>query len=46
MGNYKVHYSDGGGRGYGLSNLVGDVVLFGATGGLWIIWVIIRELRR
>jgi hypothetical protein len=33
-------------RGYGLSNLVGDLVLTFATSGLWAIWWIIREVRR
>lgn len=33
-------------REYGLSNLVGDVVLTCVTTGLWLIWVAIRELRR
>jgi len=34
------------GRRYGLSNLVGDLVLTVMTGGLWVIWWIIREVRR
>lgn len=33
------------GRGYGLSNLIGDVTLSIATGGLWAVWWIIREVR-
>lgn len=33
-------------RGYGLSNFVGDVHLTIYTFGLWLIWVIIREVRR
>lgn len=32
-------------RGYGLSNLVGDLTLFGATFGLWGIWIVVREIR-
>jgi hypothetical protein len=32
-------------RGYGLSNLVGDFTLTVITGGIWLIWVIIREIR-
>jgi len=33
-------------RRYGLSNLVGDVVLTGVTGGIWLVWVLIREFRQ
>jgi len=33
-------------RGYGLSNLVGDLTLTAATGGVWAIWWIIREVSR
>lgn len=33
-------------RGYGLSNLVGDLVLTAITGGLWGVWWIIREVTR
>lgn len=32
-------------RRYGFSNFVGDAVLTLFTGGLWLIWVVIRELR-
>jgi hypothetical protein len=32
-------------RKYGLSNFIGDVFLSFATGGLWIIWICIRELK-
>ena len=32
-------------RRYGLSNLVGDLTLTGATFGLWLVWVIVREAR-
>lgn len=31
---------------YGFFNFTLDVVLLSATRGLWIIWIIIRELRR
>lgn len=31
-------------RTYGLSNFVGDAVLCFFTGGLWFIWICIREL--
>lgn len=33
-------------RGYGLSNLVGDLTLTGLTAGLWLVWVVIREVSR
>lgn len=33
-------------RRYGLSNLVGDLVLTAVTLGWWIVWWIIREVRR
>ena len=33
-------------RGYGLSNFIGDLFLILITGGLWIVWIIIRELSR
>jgi len=32
-------------RTYGLSNFVGDAVLTCMTGGLWIVWIAVRELR-
>jgi hypothetical protein len=32
-------------RKYGLSNFVGDTVLCFATGGVWFIWICIRELN-
>lgn len=31
---------------YGLFNFIFDVVLTGITGGLWLIWVFVREMRR
>lgn len=33
-------------KGYGLFNLVFDLIMLGLTGGLWFIWIIIREIRR
>jgi len=39
-------YSTKKARGYGLSNLVGDITLTIFTGGVWIIWWIIREVSR
>lgn len=33
-------------RPYGFSNFVGDTVMTCVTGGLWLIWVVIREVRR
>lgn len=32
-------------RKYGLSNFIGDVLLTGITGGFWLLWVFVRELR-
>lgn len=31
---------------YGLFNFLLDVVLVGLTGGLWFIWIFVREMRR
>lgn len=33
------------GRKYGLFNLFWDVVLVMITGGLWVLWIVIREVR-
>jgi hypothetical protein len=33
------------GRGYGLSNFIGDCVMTIVTCGFWLIWVFIRELK-
>lgn len=33
-------------RRYGLSNLIGDLILTFLTGGLWAIWWFIREVAR
>lgn len=33
-------------RKYGLSNFIGDAVLTMCTGGLWLVWVAIREWNR
>lgn len=33
-------------RGYGLTNFIGDVFMTCITAGLWLIWVIIREVSR
>ena len=34
------------GRKYGFFNFMLDVFLTFVTGGIWIIWIIIREVRR
>lgn len=34
------------GRRYGLFNFLLDCVLTLITGGLWLIWVFVREMRR
>lgn len=31
---------------YGLFNFLFDVILTGITGGLWLIWIFVREMRR
>lgn len=33
-------------RKYGLLNFIGDVILTTLTGGLWLIWIFVREMRR
>ena len=33
-------------RRYGFWSFVGDVLLVLITGGLWLIWIFIREMRR
>lgn len=32
-------------RKYGLLNFVWDCFLIGLTGGLWLVWIFIREMR-
>lgn len=32
-------------RRYGFWNFVGDVLLTLLTGGLWLIWIFVREMR-
>lgn len=34
------------GRRYGFTNFVGDAFMTCLTGGIWLVWVIIREVRR
>lgn len=31
---------------YGFWNFVGDVLMCLITGGLWLIWIFVREMRR
>lgn len=33
-------------RNYGVLNFAGDVIMTLLTGGLWLIWVFVREMRR
>lgn len=33
-------------RSYGIGNFLLDVTLSVLTGGLWLIWIFIREMRR
>lgn len=32
-------------RRYGIFNFLGDVIMTVLTGGLWLIWVFVREMR-
>lgn len=34
------------GKSYGLLNFLGDVFMVAITGGLWFIWIFVREMRR
>lgn len=40
--HYHIHTR----RRYGLINFLFDVILTVLTGGLWLIWVFVREMRR
>lgn len=31
---------------YGLINFIFDVILLLLTGGLWLVWIFVREMRR
>ena len=31
---------------YGLINFLFDIIMTGITGGLWLIWIFVREMRR
>ncbi len=31
---------------YGFWSFVGDVFMFFLTGGLWLIWIFVREMRK
>lgn len=33
-------------RRYGFFNFLLDIIMVGITGGLWLIWIIVREARR
>jgi hypothetical protein len=30
---------------YGLLNFAGDIIMLVLTGGLWLIWIFVREMR-
>ncbi len=32
-------------RNYGFTNFIGDAVMTVLTGGLWLIWIFVREMR-
>lgn len=40
-----VHYHNACRRRYGFFNFVFDVLLTIITGGLWLIWIFVREMR-
>jgi hypothetical protein len=31
---------------YGFWNFIGDCFMVGITGGLWLIWIFVREMRK
>jgi hypothetical protein len=31
---------------YGCLSFIGDILMIGLTGGLWLIWIFVREMRR
>jgi hypothetical protein len=31
---------------YGFFKFLGDILMVGLTGGLWLIWIFVREMRR
>ena len=33
-------------RHYGFGNFIGDCIMTFITGGLWLIWIFVREMRR
>lgn len=33
-------------RSYGLGNFALDLIMLFLTGGLWLIWIFVREMRR
>lgn len=33
-------------RSYGFWKFIGDCIMVGITGGLWLIWIFVREMRR
>ena len=42
----NYHFHTGSRKRYGLWNFFWDLVLVLITGGLWLIWIFIREMRR
>lgn len=41
----KVTYTMRHQRHYGFWKFMADVLMIGLTGGLWIIWIFVREMR-
>lgn len=33
-------------NGYGCLNFIFDILMVAITGGLWLIWIFVREMRR
>jgi hypothetical protein len=33
-------------RHYGFWSFIGDILMTALTGGLWLIWIFVREMRR
>lgn len=41
--NYNINHNR---KRYGLGNFILDAILTVLTGGLWLIWIFVREVRR
>ncbi len=43
MNTYNIYMDK---KKYGFFNFLGDIFMVGITGGLWLIWIFVREMRR